>query len=293
MAQYKAALARMDARGARTYLEGDQSLTIARNGKTLRERRRSVVIARDGAKVLLRTRHGGLAEEEVELSLPPAYYVIRSRRIGGPYYLPKSQEQIGDGESRTVSAYNDNMLGAPYSLLYHRISQLLKEPGLAITSVQPERSGSKGMWKMSFRMKADSPSLGQGSGWFIVDPDMGWALLSFEFRSAEDTTTVSSGRVSYGRQVDGLPVPKEVETTDKTLVGSDTYITKARLDIKKFEWGPYPEEEFTLDYYKLGDLARSTPGGGGARGIVLLLLAALLLGLSIYVKRYLKPQPAP
>ena len=56
LAQYKAALAKIDSRGAKIHLEGKYVLSVSANGKLLVERKEELLIARDGEKILIRHR---------------------------------------------------------------------------------------------------------------------------------------------------------------------------------------------------------------------------------------------
>ena len=310
LAQYKAALAKIDSRGAKIHLEGKYVLSVSANGKLLVERKEELLIARDGEKILIRHRERirrrgrevsskrAITEpgEDIALFSPPDYYTIQSHGSGGPYFLT-NRTQINDENSRASASYNYDLLGAPYSLPFQPIDHLLDDPNFVVTGVDPEHGGTSKRWKISFKIKNDSVATKSGSGWFVVDPDLNWALVSFEYHTAkeakkrsEEVSVVNSttiGTITYGPLVDGNPMPERIMmTSSMTLSNGQKHQTEQSLEVTSFEWSPYPEEAFTLDYYGLGDLAASTRARAVWRGILLLLGSGALIGLSIYLTKY-------
>ena len=310
LAQYKAALAKIDSRGAKIHLEGKYVLSVSANGKLLVERKEELLIARDGEKVLIRHRERirrrgrevsskrAITEpgEDIALFSPPDYYTIQSHGSGGPYFLT-NRTQINDENSRASASYNYDLLGAPFSLFTQPIVRLLDDPNFVVTGVDPEHGGTSKRWKISFKIKNDSVATKSGSGWFVVDPDLNWALVSFEYHTAkeakkrsEEVSVVNSttiGTITYGPLVDGNPMPERIMmTSSMTLSNGQKHQTEQSLEVTSFEWSPYPEEAFTLDYYGLGDLAASTRARAVWRGILLLLGSGALIGLSIYLTKY-------
>ena len=304
--QYKVHLKTLEKAGQDSTLKGKHTLTMSMNGKQLINRQEDLMIARNGSNTLLRLsalhphvipkdRTERIREgEEINLCLPPDTYSIKSAQLGGPYYMPKSGP-VDETELKTLAAYNGSFLGAPYSLLSHSIGTLLEDPQFRVTSVTPEKADGGDRWKIAFTSKIDSPSFLPGSGWFIVDPGRHWSLEAFEYRTTPKTapaskevavsTSITRGSVKYGLTAD-LPSVERIEIVDNaTMSDRKTYETKEVVEVAKMEWGNYPRDQFSLEYYSLDDLAGTAWKKRVWRAILLGIAAVAFFVISVLIQR--------
>jgi len=303
--EYRAALAEGERAGGQMYLLGRQKISMSEGENNLVKREEDVLVARSGDKLLLRLRStdGGRSRkrvaEQINLFLGSDVYHAQSHRVGGPYYLVESAP-LDQSKAGTAAGYNYSLLGVPYSFLGVPIGRLLSDPNFVIGRMEPEESEGGKRWRVPIMTKADTPEIGTGSGWFVVDPSLGWASVAYEYRTtkrgvresprpeANDSHPESyyRGKVTYQGTVEGHPIPERIEAHELTILDDGRNIESNRvLDLSEYKWEPYPEREFTLAHYDFDDRKREASAKAIGRGVGLSILSILLMGLSIYVKK--------
>lgn len=313
--QYQSALAKMESDAAKSYLTGKLTISMSRNGKVFAERKTDVLVARDEGKVLLRVSNRDYTksayhpqrirrstEQEAHLFVPPKYYVARQSHENAPYQLATNQVEKKP-VANTSSYYNDRLLGAPFSLLSRPIIELLKEKDFSITKAERMDDRSE-QWKMHFVSKIKTDTLAPCSGWFLVDPTIGWALVGYEYSMVEPADAANprgemvhsneKGKVVYGTPSDGHATPVRIELS-RSSSGGDGVKTSGTdvLEVTEYARHPYPAREFTLAYYGLKDDEGEHRSNARWRAVVFTSIAALIAVLSVVAREYKRSRATP
>jgi hypothetical protein len=129
-------------------------------------------------------------------------------------------------------------LDAPYTVGTIRMSTAFARPGFSIRRVWALREGGKNRLKIEFEIKG-----GRGlSAWVVVAPDEKWVIHEYECTDVQDT---HRGRIEYGEQVDGFPVPKHVRVTSST-VDRPAAAHSYTFDVDQIHFGDVLDRDFLL-----------------------------------------------
>ncbi|MGC8641838.1 MAG: hypothetical protein ACP5XB_18385 [Isosphaeraceae bacterium] len=273
--RYKAELKRSKASCSHIYATGSLTVEVASNGRARTNSKHEIKIIQDGARALLRESPlGGELRAtpsgrsvEVKILDPPSLYAIASGKRDGPFY-PRVIGSVNQEASRRVADslahYTESLLKAPFSLLDESILSLLGSSQVTVTSVSPETAPNGKQWRFSFSRRTTDEATGPTTGWWVVDPDNGWALVRYHCQTVRHRGTDSpivqdgawDGTVIYGTATDSRPQPARVELEQDVTTKQASYRLKETFAIDDYRYAEYPNRsEFSLDYYGLGDLA--------------------------------------
>lgn len=211
----------------------------------------------------------------------PVEKALSLRFLGSP---GKDYERARDDVLREAM-----LLRAPFNYFEMPLREFLSMPETSIQDIKEETVAGKQLMRVMLRTKALTEYLQQKGvdrleGWLLFDPQLYWALQSFEIKQLKENSVVHlhiKETLDYGDAIDGMPILRSVR---REVFDGKGYRGRAEEAlIKSVIFGPTPGEEFTLKGCGFAELTE----GDGIRWLPTLLWSAAIAFLALILIRIL------
>ena len=156
--------------------------------------------------------------------------------------------------SRTINVNVRTFVKSAFCITGFPISNVLKDPGFSV--VGTESKLENGLERLKIRFVCDSNTIKVKKGWLVVCPDEGWTLESY--RCEKTNGSILNGKIEY-ENTSGKFVPKLV-IFERCLGSLENPKPgqRFRFEIDEISFQSTPENEFTLEYYGVPSLRKTT-----------------------------------
>jgi len=241
------------------------------------------------------------ADTIVYVAHPSQTFVLRRAPEAQEFVLglrSTSAEDYERTQQRIDNGYR--ILRSHYSCLQIPLTKFLAMKETTVTGVKEEKGeDGRPLQRVTLRILPFSDGMRELcshlDGWLLFDPAAHWALVAKEInhlsKEKEQLLFKATGSFTYGEPVDGLPTLRTAR--DDTETGAGGFARRYRAEVKTVEFGPVPEEVFTLKGSGFRDL---DPGPAHRRTHFLWLFlgsAALALTLILLLRRWRPKVKAP
>ena len=231
-----------------------------------------------------RTLRGRPISANIYCSTSDYYFHLHQLTPNGTYLVREygaDQESIDRGEF-AVGVFASFFVRAAFELRDLPIATLLEDPKCTLVmSSEPQRPDAV---KVEFQFSDDE--FWYDSGWFVVDPSLGWSVRKYEIRDREPGKT-RIGIVRGNVECDLLPksgiaFPKMVEiatTSEDGDSSGDVHVEIAHMN--SIEQGKLTPEDFKLSAFGLPDVPPPSLDSPPSRRWIWLI--AINLGLLVLI----------
>lgn len=195
---------------------------------------------------------------------------------------------LKDFENNVLSMNNGNLANISDERIAYPLDEggvnycVFKIPFLKIMSrrdfkmfdVKTVKLKDREMVRVDYEFKMDDKMPFTIKAWTIFDPNRKWAIVEYEGRFGVDGQTVKSGKVEYGKEIDGIPIPVSSSFFNGNKEQKFLY-----EKVEKISSGKYPDSIYRLSGYGLPE-PQSPSGPWLNRGLLLFLISVVLFLVS-------------
>ncbi len=171
---------------------------------------------------------------------------------------------------------------SPISVEAQDLGLAAARPGFRVEGIESFRDGDRQLVRLDFTAKESPRSnyLIRG-GRLVLDPGRRWCVVSYDVQLLLHRPATASGRVEYGEDLDGFPIPRRYVTDVKfTEPSAGLFHKQIRCEIQVGR-GRVSPEEFRLPYYGLPEPATPARSRGSIQYVLVSVGVLCLVGSSI------------
>ena len=218
---------------------------------------------------------------------PTEEFMLRKNSPGDTFYL--EFQKLGNSWRKWITDFNNDVLRKIYTVSSVDANDLLDESQTKFSKI--ESLANK--YKIWFERKAvGTANPFKLSGWFVVDPQLSWAIREYnvtrDYTNPDSASFQEYGFTSYADN-NTLPVPKEIYSRVITVHGLNL-IHAFKADVWKYT--PVDSKIFTASFYGLAQLDRPPLAKSDYTVFWGLAIAVVALAISLLSRRNFKLRSA-
>lgn len=281
LAEYRLALARLQSHVPDPIrVEGERTIEVVRKGATIKNTNIDVrILISGGISKAIYLNSDGFQGICIIDKVKNEYLSIQKDSASAGYTI-REVGAIEGADPRLLETGLKPLLRSRYMLYDLDLPKMLYDPAFRARKATKLRRDGRELIRFGFDYAirpTGSKEPTRYSGWFVVDPKLGWGVSEYEMKASVGSDySIYRGSVSYVASKESMPLPKRVVSEYASPDGfRDTHV----YSFTKFAYEPTPPREFTLDYYGLADFRSPVRPRSNQLSFVLFGIGAAALGL--------------